>query len=252
MYDMPPEIDVRADGPLRIITLNRPGALNAVNDPLHTGLARLWPRLSEDHDARAAVLTGAGRAFSAGGDFGYLEELSRDAALRAKTIAHGRDLVLGMARCRVPVVAAVNGPAVGLGCSLVALSDVVYMAETAYLADPHVQIGLVAADGGPLTWPLHTSLLLAKEYALTGARISAPRAAEMGLANHVVADPLSEALACAKRIAGLPRLAVESTKRILNLQLERAVLATLDFAMTAEEQSFGTADFRSIIAGRTS
>ena len=252
MYDMPPEIDVAADGPLRIITLNRPGALNAVNDPLHTGLARLWPRLSEDHDARAAVLTGRGRAFSAGGDFGYLEELSRDAALRAKTIAHGRDLVLGMARCRVPVVAAVNGPAVGLGCSLVALSDVVYMAETAYLADPHVQIGLVAADGGPLTWPLHTSLLLAKEYALTGARISAPRAAEMGLANHVVADPLSEALACAKRIAGLPRQAVESTKRILNLQLERAVLATLDFAMTAEEQSFGTADFRSIIAGRTS
>ena len=252
MYDMPPEIDVRADGPLRIITLNRPGALNAVNVPLHTGLARLWPRLSEDHDARAAVLTGSGRAFSAGGDFGYLEELSRDAALRAKTIAHGRDLVLGMARCRVPVVAAVNGPAVGLGCSLVALSDVVYMAETAYLADPHVQIGLVAADGGPLTWPLHTSLLLAKEYAFTGARISAPRAAEMGLANHVVADPLSEALACAKRIAGLPRQAVESTKRILNLQLERAVLATLDFAMTAEEQSFGTADFRSIIAGRTS
>ena len=252
MYDMPPEVDVAADGPLRIITLNRPGALNAVNDPLHTGLARLWPRLSEDHDARAAVLTGSGRAFSAGGDFGYLEELSRDAALRAKTIAHGRDLVLGMARCRVPVVAAVNGPAVGLGCSLVALSDVVYMAETAYLADPHVQIGLVAADGGPLTWPLHTSLLLAKEYALTGARISAPRAAEMGLANHVVADPLSEALACAKRIAGLPRQAVESTKRIFNLQLERAVLATLDFAMTAEEQSFGTADFRSIIAGRTS
>jgi enoyl-CoA hydratase/carnithine racemase len=252
MYDMPPEIDVQADGPLRIITLNRPGALNAVNDPLHTGLARLWPRLGEDRDARAAVLTGSGRAFSAGGDFSYLEELSRDAALRAKTIAHGRDLVLGMARCRVPVVAAVNGPAVGLGCSLVALSDVVYMAETAYLADPHVQIGLVAADGGPLTWPLHTSLLLAKEYAFTGARISAPRAAEIGLANHVVADPLSEALACAKRIAGLPRQAVESTKRILNLQLERAVLATLDFAMTAEEQSFGTADFRSIIAGRTS
>ncbi len=248
MYDMPPEIDVQADGPLRIITLNRPDALNAVNDALHTGLARLWARLSEDYGARAAVLTGSGRAFSAGGDFTYLEELSRDAALRAKTIAHGRDLVLGMARCRVPVVAAVNGPAVGLGCSLVALSDVVYMAESAYLADPHVQIGLVAADGGPLTWPLHTSLLLAKEYAFTGARISAARAAEMGLANHVVADPLSEAVACAKRIAGLPRQAVESTKRILNLQLERAVLATLDFAMTAEEQSFGTEDFRAIVA----
>jgi enoyl-CoA hydratase len=251
MYDLPDEIHVVADGPLRIITLNRPDALNAVNDPLHTGLARLWPRLSEDRDARAAVLTGSGRAFSAGGDFEYLAELSRDAELRAKTIAHGRDLVLGMARCRVPIVAAVNGPAVGLGCSLVALSDIVYMADTAYLADPHVQIGLVAADGGPLTWPLHTSLLLAKEYALTGARIPAARAAAIGLANHVVADPLTEAVACAKRIATLPRQAVESTKRVLNLQLERAVLATLDFAMAAEEQSFATDDFRAILAKLT-
>lgn len=251
MYDMPAEVDVRADGPLRIITLNRPEALNAVNDPLHTALARLWPRLNEDHSARAAVLTGSGKAFSAGGDFAYLDELRRDADLRARTIAHGRDIVLGMARCRVPVVAAVNGPAVGLGCSLVSLSDIVYIAPAAYLADPHVQVGLVAADGGPLTWPLHTSLLLAKEYALTGARIPAARAVEMGLANHVVDDPVAEALACAKRIAGLPRQAVESTKRLLNLQLERAVLATLDFATTAEEQSFQTPEFAATIAGLT-
>lgn len=147
MYDMPDEIDVQADGSLRIITLNRPDALNAVNDGLHTGLARLWPQLSEDRGARAAVLTGAGKAFSAGGDFTYLAELAKDEELRAKTIAHGREIVLGMARCRVPVVTAVNGPAVGLGCSLVSLSDMVYIAENAYLADPHVQVGLVAADG---------------------------------------------------------------------------------------------------------
>jgi enoyl-CoA hydratase/carnithine racemase len=252
MYDMPAEIDVRADGPLRIVTLNRPDALNAVNDALHTGLARLWPRLSEDRDARAAVLTGSGRAFCAGGDFAYLDELRGDPDLRSRTIAHGRDLVLGMVRCRVPVVAAVNGAAVGLGCSLLALSDIVYLAETAYLADPHVQVGLVAADGGPLTWPLHTSLLVAKEYALTGARVPAGRAVALGLANHVVVDPLAEATACAKRIAGLPRQAVESTKRLLNLHLERAVLATLDFATTAEEQSFQTDDFRATITRLTS
>jgi len=251
MYDMPEEIDVRADGPLRVITLNRPDALNAVNESLHTGLARLWPRLSEDQEARAAVLTGSGTAFSAGGDFAYLEQLRRDRPLRTRTIAHGRDLVLGMVRCRVPVVTAVNGAAVGLGCSLVALSDIVYFAETAYLADPHVQVGLVAADGGPLTWPLHTSLLLAKEYALTGARIPAERAVLLGLGNHVVADPLTEALACAKRLAGLPQQAVESTKRLLNLHLERAVLATLDFATTAEDQSFQTDDFAAIISRLT-
>lgn len=247
MYDMPAEIDVQADGPLRIITLNRPDALNAVNDALHTGLAQLWARLNEDRDARAAVLTGNGRTFSAGGDFHYLAELRDDPELRAKSIAHGRDIVLGMVRCRIPVVAAVNGPAVGLGCSLIALSDLVYMAETAYLADPHVQVGLVAADGGPLTWPLHTSLLLAKEYALTGARIPAAKAVELGLANHVVADPLAEATACAKRMIELPRQAVESTKRLLNIHLEHAVLATLDYANTAEEQSFQTRDFAAIV-----
>ncbi|OBK90060.1 enoyl-CoA hydratase/isomerase family protein [Mycolicibacter sinensis] len=247
MYDLPDEIDVRADGPLRIITLNRPDALNAVNDALHTGLAKLWAQLEEDHDARAAVLTGSGRAFSAGGDFAYLDELRRDEKLRAKTILHGREIVLGMARCRTPVIAAVNGPAVGLGCSLVALSDIVYMAESAYLADPHVQVGLVAADGGPLTWPLQMSLLQAKEYALTGARIPAARAVELGLANHVVEDPLAEAISCAKRIAELPRQAVESTKRLLNIHLERSVLATLDFANMAEDQSFKTEDFNNII-----
>jgi enoyl-CoA hydratase/carnithine racemase len=144
-----------------------------------------------------------------------------------------------------------NGPAIGLGCSLVALSDVVYLGEDAYLKDPHVQVGLVAADGGPLTWPLHTSLHLAKEYALTGARIPGERALAMGLANHVVADPLAEATACAQRIAGLPRQAVESTKRLLNLHLERAVLATIDYATTAEEQSFQTDDFRTTIAKLT-
>jgi enoyl-CoA hydratase/carnithine racemase len=247
MYDMPPEIDVRADGSLRIVTLNRPDELNAVNDALHRGLTRLWPRLSDDREVRAVVLTGAGRAFSAGGDFTYLEELRQNPELRAESIADGRDLVLNLVRCRVPVVAAVNGPAVGLGCSLLALSDVVYMAEGSHLADPHVQVGLVAADGGPLTWPLHTSLLVAKEYAFTGARIPAERAVRLGLANHVVADPLAEALACARRIAGLPRQAVEKTKRLLNIQLEHAVLATLDFATTAEYQSFDTEDFRATL-----
>jgi enoyl-CoA hydratase len=247
VYDMPEEIEVSADGPLRIVTLNRPASLNAVNHALHKGLAQLWGRLSADREVRAAVITGSGRAFSAGGDFAYLEELRGNPELRAESIADGRDLVLGMARCRVPVVAAVNGPAVGLGCSLVALSDIVYLAENAYLADPHVQVGLVAGDGGPLTWPLHTSLLFAKEYALTGARIPAERAMAMGLANHVVADPMTEALACAKKIAELPRQAVESTKRLLNLHLERAVLATLDYATTAEERSFTTDDFEAII-----
>ena len=255
-YDLPDVVKVEADGAVRIVRLSRPEHLNAINEELHLGLTRLFPQLSADAEARVAVITGEGRAFSAGGDFDLLDRMSKDRDVRRAVIAEGRELVLNMIRCRVPVVAAVNGPAVGLGCSVIALSDVVLMAESAYLSDPHVVVGLVAADGGPLTWPLHTSLLLAKEYAFTGDRISAHRAAQIGLANHVCPDDevFPAALATAKKIAALPRQAVEATKRVLNLHVERSVLATIDFAMASETESFDTDDLRANVdrfLGRT-
>ena len=248
-YDLPDVIRVEADGPVRLVTLARPEQLNATNDELHCALAQLFPQLSADTEARVAVITGEGRAFSAGGDFDLLDRMSKDRVLRRDTLAEGREIVTNMIRCRPPVIAAVNGPAVGLGCSVIALSDVVYMAESAYLSDPHVPVGLVAADGGPVTWPLHTSLLLAKEYAFTGERITATRAAEIGLANHVCPDDevLSAALAAAQKIAALPQQAVEATKRVLNLHLERAVLTTIDFALAAENESFDTDELRANI-----
>jgi enoyl-CoA hydratase len=245
-YDLPPEIQIELDGPIRVIRLNRPDDLNAANDPLHRGLAAVWRQLAQDPDARVAVITGNGRAFCAGGDFHYLDELTRDDDARREMFVDAKAIVTGMIACPIPVIAAVNGPAVGLGCSLVALSDIVYMAESAHLSDPHVVLGLVAADGGAISWPLLTSLQLAKEYAFTGDRIPAKRAAEIGLANHVVADgaALEEALACARRIVALPFQAIVDTKRALNLHLERAALAALDFALVTEDRSFLSADTR--------
>jgi enoyl-CoA hydratase len=243
---MPDEIDVRADGPVRVVTLNRPEALNAVNDALHSGLARLWPRLSEDSGARAAVLTGSGQTFSAGGDFAYLAELGRDPVLRARTLAHGRALVLGLARCRVPVIAAVNGPAVGLGCSLAVLCDIVLISGQAHLADPHVSVGLVAGDGGAAFWPLLTPILRSREYLYTGDRIPAATAVELGLATRVTApeDLMPEARRLAVRLASQPAEAIQGTKRVVNVHLSQALSGAMQSGFAAEAVTMRSAEHR--------
>ena len=99
--------------------------------------------------------------------------MSYDDLYRQEMFVDAKAIITSLVACRIPIIAAVNGPAVGLGCSIVALSDIVYMAESAHLADPHVLVGLVAADGAAITWSLLTSLQLAKEFAFTGERISA-------------------------------------------------------------------------------
>jgi enoyl-CoA hydratase/carnithine racemase len=149
------------------------------------------------------------------------------------------DHILG---CHLPVIAAVNGPAVGLGCSLAVSADIVLMADNAYLADTHVSIGLVAGDGGVVTWPFMISMLKAKEYLFTGDRIPAQTAVDMGLANRVVpADSLmSEALLLAHKLAGQPAQALQETKRALNLHLQEAALRVLPYALSAETESFSS------------
>src|SRR5271166_3647883 len=105
-YDVPSVIEVDVDGPVRVVRLNRPEQLNATNHELHKALADLFPQIDADTGARAVVLTGNGRAFSAGGDFTYLDELAKDGSLRRETLVHGRQIVTGMVKCRVPIVAA--------------------------------------------------------------------------------------------------------------------------------------------------
>src|SRR5579859_5575122 len=118
MYDLPPDLVVTADGPVRIIELNRPQQLNAMSEELHSALACVWDAVADDADARAVVLTGRGRAFSAGGNFEVMRRVQQDAAFRDRNVAEARRIIIGMLRCPLPIVAAVNGPAVGLGSSL--------------------------------------------------------------------------------------------------------------------------------------
>jgi len=242
---------VTADGPVRIVTLNRPDTLNATDSELHRAITEVWGRLAGDTEARAVVLTGAGKAFSAGGDFGLLQAMVDDTELRTATIDEGKILVQSMLALEVPIVGAVNGPAVGLGCSLTSLCDLVLMAEDAYLSDPHAVLGLVAADGGGISWPFLTGLLRAKEHLLLGSRISAADAVTAGLATRVSPDPLTEAVELAHRIAELPPQSVRETKRLLNAGLRAAVAALIDDAMDAEWQSFDTPEFQANLATLT-
>jgi enoyl-CoA hydratase len=234
---------------VRIVRLNRPEALNAANPELHRRLAEVWGELEGDPDCSVVVITGSGRAFCGGGDMTLLKRMNEDDAIRAAILREARQIVERLIRFPFPVIAAVNGPAVGLGCSIAGLSDLVLIEESAYLADPHVSVGLVAADGGVLTWPSMTSLLRAKEYLFTGDRIPAREAVELGLANRVVPDgsSLDEALSLAERISRQPAQALIDTKRALNKPLERAMLDVLDFALAAESISSASAQHRRIV-----
>ena len=239
-YDLPPEVMIEEDGPVRIVTLNRPEQLNSVNEGLHQGIASVWRQIAADPDARSVVLTGAGPAFCAGGDMTWFGAVRDDATLRAVVIRQAREVVTELVRFPLPIVAAINGAAVGLGCSIAVLCDIVLMADNAFMADPHVGVGLVCGDGGAVTWPLFMSLLKAKEYLFTGDRIPAATAERLGLANRVVpaAELRLEALTLAHRLAGQPAKALQDTKRALNLHLQQAVTLVLDFALAAESECF--------------
>jgi enoyl-CoA hydratase len=244
------ELLVEAHGAVRVVVLNRPEALNAASEALHGELARVWRDLDAEPEVRAVVVTGSGSAFSAGGDLQLLDRMVADVALRASIMAEAAEIVRTMTAVRVPIVCAVNGPAVGLGCSLASMSDVVLVEEQAFFADPHVALGLVAADGGALMWPLLTSLLRAKEYLLLGDRLSAADAVNLGLANRVVPEGESRAAALdlAQRLAALPSQSVRETKALLNRAVQASVEALLATALATETESFDTDEFQANLA----
>lgn len=238
-YELPDELTVQEDGPIRIVTINRPDQKNAINHNLHHAFAAVWAQLSNDKDARVVILTGAGSAFCAGGDFDFIHHSVTDAEHRYHMMRDARRIVSEILSFPLPVIAAVNGPAVGFGCSLALMCDIVLISESTFLSDPHVTLGVVAADGGALVWPLLTSMLKAKEYLLTGDRIPADQAVQLGLANRAVAAPavLDEARSLAARLANQPRQALEDTKRVLNLHFRSAVNGMMDFAFSAESET---------------
>jgi enoyl-CoA hydratase len=245
-----PDLLIEERGAVRVVTMNRPEALNSFTPGLHRAVARVWRHVAEDPGARAVVFTGAGRAFSAGGDMALFQVIATDREERRRLLDEARQIVLELIECPLPVVGAINGPAVGLGCSLAVLCDLIVMSESAYLSDPHVAVGLTAGDGGAATWPTAMSLPRAKEYLFTGERLTADVALELGVVNRVTpADKtLATALELAERLATQPPQALQSTKRAINMHLRRAVDGVLDYALAAEYHSFDTAEHHAAVA----
>ena len=161
-YESSERLDVELDDNVLIVRLNRPDAMNGFDDALHAEFPALIRRIESDRDLRTVVLTGNGKAFSAGGNIDEFETHRIDFAARRRSMRQARWLVDEMLNVHVPVIAAVNGPAVGLGATLMALCDIVFIADHAFVADPHVAVALVAGDGAAVTWPAYTSLLKVK------------------------------------------------------------------------------------------
>jgi enoyl-CoA hydratase len=240
-----PWLLVEKVGAVHVVRINRPDAFNAVNEGLHHAFAGIWRRLASDDDVRAVVTTGVGKAFSAGGDMDMFARMIDDTSARRSQFAEARTLFCEVMNFPKPLVSAVNGPAVGLGCSIALLSDLLVMGESSYLADPHVAVGLTAGDGGAAMLPLLIGMMKAKEYVLLGERITAAVADKLNLVTRVVGDEmvLDAALELGGKLAALPAQAVQSSKVAMNLHLSRAALGVLEYALAEEYTSFGTAEF---------
>ncbi|HEY1408263.1 MAG TPA: enoyl-CoA hydratase-related protein, partial [Promineifilum sp.] len=163
------------------ITLNRPEVLNAADARLHTELVEVWKTIDRDPDVTVAVVTGAGRAFSAGGDLAMVENAYRNADEIGRILDEARDLVYNMLRCNKPIVSAINGAAVGAGLVVALLADISIAAESARMGDGHVRMGVAAGDHAAIVWPLLIGMARSKYYLLLAEFVDGREAERIGL-----------------------------------------------------------------------
>src|SRR3954447_25728646 len=243
-------IDWPADGVLRI-TMDAPG-LNAVNEAAHRQLADIWLTVDRDADTRAALLTGAGKAFSAGGSFDLLESLMSDDETRLRIMREARDLVFNVIACSKPIVSAMHGPAVGAGLVAGLLADVSVVGRTARIIDGHTRLGVTAGDHAAICWPLLCGMAKAKYYLLTCDTLTGEEAERIGLVSICVDDDQVQdrALAVATQLAGGAQQAIRWTKQTLN-NWYRSQSAILDASLAYEFIGFGGPDAREGLASHS-
>ncbi len=234
-------------GKVLVVTLNRPEALNATDAVLHRELSRVFADIARDPEAHAIILTGRGRGFCAGGDLKWMSNITPeelDALFR-----EARKIILDLLEVEQPIIAAVNGPATGLGATLALFCDIVIAADNARIGDTHVHAGVVAGDGGAVIWPWLVGAARAKEYLMTGELLSAAEAYRLGLVNHVTpaGELMDKAMAIATRLAAGPQRAIRGTKAAVNKVLRDAANLMLDTSLALERQCFATHDHKEAI-----
>ena len=238
----------RPDGVV-VITLDRPDVLNAANVRMHREMSEVWAVVDEDHAVRASVVTGAGRAFSAGGDLQMIDEMTRDYDAMLTQWRDAGAIVEQMLLARKPIVSAINGVAVGAGLAVALLADVSIMGEGARISDGHARLGVAAGDHAAVLWPLLCGRAKAKYFLMTADFVTGPEAERIGLVTRCVPDDrvLDEALAVATRLAAGSATAVQWTKRVMNQWLRQA-LPAFGESMALEMLGFLGPDVREGVA----
>ena len=239
----------KTDG-IALLTLNRPEVLNATNFQLHNELSRIWRDLGGDSEVRVAVVTGAGIAFSAGGDFEMIEKAIGNPEIVASNMQEASDIVHNMINLDKQVVSAINGVAVGAGLAVALLADISIASEKARFTDGHVRLGVAAGDHAALIWPLLMSMAKAKYYLLTCDFLDGKEAERIGLVSMVVPheELMPKAMEVARKLADGPQSAIRFTKKALNQWLRMAAHTAFDYSLALEMLGFLDDDVREGLA----
>ena len=235
----------KQDG-IALLTMNRPEVLNATNFRLHNELSRIWLDLGQDPEVRVAVITGAGSAFSAGGDFEMVEKAIGNAEIVASNMKEAGDIVYNMINLDKPVISAINGVAVGAGLAVALLADISIASERARFTDGHIRLGVAAGDHAALIWPLLCGMAKAKFYLLTCDFLDGKEAERIGLVSMVVPPEnlMPTAMEVARKLAAGPQPAMRLTKRALNQWLRLGGLTAFEYSLAAEMLGFFGPDVR--------
>jgi enoyl-CoA hydratase len=243
-------IELARRGRILTLILSRPEKLNAFNARLHTELVDAIAFASNDGGSDVVVLTGAGRAFSAGGDISWQQDALDDPTLFERTVREAKQIIFGLIDCEKPTLARINGPAVGLGATVALCCDISFIARSTYISDPHVSIGMVAGDGGAVIWPQLVGFARAREFLFTGDRLSAADAERIGLVNHAVDDSELDVRidAFADRLAAGAQMAIRYSKVTINVALRGLFSAAMDVGLGYESMTNVSADHREALA----